>query len=64
MILIDERRLTNGIIEVIGEAYGLKYDHKNFDSNTYQEHIHSVVEHLTPYLVTIESDVEKCDICK
>ena len=46
MIVIDECKLTNGIIELIGECYGVKYDHSNWEEENYLEHIDYIVEML------------------
>lgn len=39
VIVIDECKLTNGIIEAIGECY----DHSNWEEESYLEHIEYVV---------------------
>lgn len=44
MIIIDESKLTNGCIEMIGNAYGMTYDHKDYDRDTYEDFIDDVVE--------------------
>lgn len=44
MILIDETKLTNGIIELIGNRYGRFYDHSKYDDYSYDTFINSVVE--------------------
>lgn len=44
MIIIDENKLTNGCIEMIGNAYGMVYDHKDYDRDTYEDFIDDVVE--------------------
>lgn len=43
VLVIDECKLTNGIIEAIGECYGIKYDHSNWEEESYLEHIEYVV---------------------
>lgn len=45
MILIDEYKLTNGAIALIGECYGMHYDQgKDYDPDEYDEYIASIVE--------------------
>ena len=44
MLLIDERKLTNGVIDLIGECYDIKYDHSRYTDESYDEHIDKVVE--------------------
>lgn len=44
MIIIDESKLTNGCIEMIGNAYGMTYDHNDYDRDTYEDFIDDVVE--------------------
>ena len=46
MILIDEKKLTLGLIEAIGNRYGRYYDHSKYDDDTYGTFIDSVVEEL------------------
>jgi hypothetical protein len=41
MILIDEKKLTLGMI---GNKYGKFYDHSKYDDDSYEMFIHSVVE--------------------
>ena len=44
MILIDEKKLTLGMIEMIGNRYGRFYDHSKYDDDSYDMFIHSVIE--------------------
>ena len=45
MILIDEYKLTCGVIALIGECYGMSFDQKKeYDPDEYDEYIESVVE--------------------
>ena len=44
MILIDEKKLTKGAINAIGESYGINYDFVNYTEDSYDEHIDKVVE--------------------
>ena len=44
MILIDETKLEKGIIEMIGECYGIKYDHSCYTTEGYNAFIDDVVE--------------------
>jgi hypothetical protein len=44
MLLIDERKLTNGVISLIGECYGMKYDYSNYTGDSYDAFIDEVVE--------------------
>ena len=46
MILVDESKLVNGCITMIGEAYGLKYDYDNYNEESYSEYLDKIVEML------------------
>ena len=46
MILVDESKLVNGCIAMIGEAYGLKYDYNNYNEESYSEYLDKIVEML------------------
>lgn len=46
MILIDEKKLTRGMIEMIGNRYERFYDHSKYDDDSYEMFIDSVVEEL------------------
>ena len=46
MLLVDEGRLRKCDIELLGNAYGMKYDHSNWNEETYDAFIDSVVEEL------------------
>ena len=44
VIIIDESRLTFGTIAKIGEECGIKYDYENYEPETYEAYIQSIVE--------------------
>lgn len=46
MLLIDENKLTVGVISLIGQCYGMEYDYDNFDEDTYDEYIDEIVQKL------------------
>lgn len=46
MLLIDETRLYNDVIALIGECYGIKYNYNEFNQETYDEYIDKIVEML------------------
>lgn len=47
MILINETKLTKGCIATIGECYGMEYDYNNFNEETYERYIESIIDKLT-----------------
>ena len=61
MILVDETKLTNKCIAMIGEDYGMEYEMKNFSEESYKEYIEKIVERLQ---ITPEELMEKLDIKK
>ena len=48
MIIIDESKLSNGMIEEIGErCLGIKYNHNEYQWETYLEHLDNIVNQLS-----------------
>jgi hypothetical protein len=44
MIIIDETRLTYDTIAKIGRDCGMEYDYENYNADSYEEYIKSIVE--------------------
>ncbi len=57
MLLVNEERLRKCDIELLGNAYGIEYDWNNWDEETYDEFIGSVVERLYVYVDDIVEGV-------
>lgn len=58
MILVDESKLVNGCIVMIGEAYGLKYDYNNYNEESYSEYLDKIVE-----MLEYENTKGQCKVC-
>ena len=46
MLLIDETKLTCGVIAMIGQCYGKEYDYNNFDEESYYNYLNDIIEEL------------------
>ena len=44
MIIVNENKLRKCDIELIGNAYGMRYDWNNWSEETYDEFIDSIVD--------------------
>lgn len=44
MIIIDESKLTHNTIALIGRDYGMEYDYENYEVETYEAFVKSVIE--------------------
>lgn len=59
MIVIDETKLSNGIIELIGRAYGMEPQGREYYMEEYQEYLDEVVEKLNLKHYHIEKSKNK-----
>lgn len=44
MIIIDENKLTFGTIAKIGDEYGMTYNYEDYEVETYEAYIRSIVD--------------------
>ena len=58
MIIIDETKLRNCDIELIGNAYGMYYDYDNWSKETYDAFLDMIVWKLSPQCIIIKTEME------
>ena len=46
VIIVDESKLRYGTLAQIGEDYGMKYDYADYEVETYEAFIQSIVDRL------------------
>lgn len=44
MIIIDENKLTFGTIAKIGDEYGMEYNYEDYEIETYEAYVRSIVD--------------------